>query len=251
MLLSILVLAKSKVNAFVEVSTGYHLENNCDVNLAVLEPLFSLSGVFLCFVSIHRCHWETEIGVHLEQRCCSSTYHFISTRGSQSKHFSVSRSWSRCGIWKSNVCLSGNGLWGISYLLTIFFYYYYVPNAFLKYFGMFQNLPDYMIALLLWFEQSPWVNRVFIGINSLKKRLKVVFGIFFHWEVVKDGTYHSSPWEEGIFSGPRNRRLGFLLPFCHFLVWILAKHLASVDLCFLVCEMEESWCPFQLCLFIF
>ena len=56
MLLSILVLAKSKVNAFVQVSTGYHLENNYDVNLAVLEPLFSLSGVFLCFVSTHRCH---------------------------------------------------------------------------------------------------------------------------------------------------------------------------------------------------
>ena len=51
MLLSILVLAKSKVNAFVEVSTGCHLENNCDVNLAVLEPLFSLSGAF--YVCLH------------------------------------------------------------------------------------------------------------------------------------------------------------------------------------------------------
>ena len=45
---------------------------------------------------------------------------------------------------------------------------------------------------------------------------------------------------KAVFSGSRSRKLGFLLPFCHFLVSILAKHLASVDLCFLVCEMEES-----------
>lgn len=72
-----------------------------------------LSGNFVCFVVCHcRCHRKAEIGVHFEQRCCSPPYHFISLGGSQSKHFSIPCSWSWCGIWKSYVCLSGNGLWG-------------------------------------------------------------------------------------------------------------------------------------------
>lgn len=77
------------------------------------KPFFTFSGNFICFVFfICRCHWKTEIGIYLKQRCCSPAYHFISPRGPQSEHSSISCGWSRCGIWKSNVCLSGNGLWG-------------------------------------------------------------------------------------------------------------------------------------------
>lgn len=80
------------------------------------KPFFIYIFCFVFFIC--RCHWKTEIGIYLKQRCCSPAYHFISPRGPQSEHSSISCGWSRCGIWKSNVCLSGNGLWGNEDSLT-------------------------------------------------------------------------------------------------------------------------------------
>ena len=51
-----------------------------------------------------------------------------------------------------------------------FFYYYHTPNAFLKHLGASQHLPDHMLVPLLWFEQSPCVNRDLLGKRAKKKR---------------------------------------------------------------------------------
>lgn len=122
----------------------WFLKNNIDKNLAVfLSPSIHYLEILCIFVSFNnRCHWETEIGVYLEQRCCSPAYHLISPGGPQSKHFSVSCGWSRCRIWKSNVCLSGNGLWGnrdqvcVCAFLSLFLNFSSYLSAFLRLFSL-------------------------------------------------------------------------------------------------------------------
>lgn len=67
----------------------------------------------------YRCNWKAEAGVYFEQRCCCSSHHFLPTGSPQGQYLGLPCGGSRCGIWKPNVCLSGNGLWGEKNLIFL------------------------------------------------------------------------------------------------------------------------------------
>lgn len=67
----------------------------------------------------YRCDWKAEAGVYFEQRCCCSSHHFLPTGSPQGQYLGLPCSGSWCRIWKPNVCLSGNGLWGEKNLISL------------------------------------------------------------------------------------------------------------------------------------
>lgn len=115
--------------------------------------------------------------VYLEQRCCSSDLPFHLHWRSQSKHFSsVSRSWSRCGIWKS-LLLSGNGLWGAIFLGHNFFITVTLQMP-LKHLGAASAFTWPHDSRLCFGLKKLCVNRIYWE-TPWKKEVKWCFGYFF------------------------------------------------------------------------
>lgn len=84
------------------------------------DQTWSLGNVLQVLLSFPcRCYWKAEAGVYLEQRCCCSSHHFLPTGSPQGQYLGLPCGRSRCGIWKPDVCLSGNGLWGEKNLISL------------------------------------------------------------------------------------------------------------------------------------
>lgn len=99
-----------------EISTNsrFQQQNNADILLwsFILGCWYDRSHHQVLLPFSCRCYWKAEAGVYLKQRCCSSAHHFLPAGSPQGQYLGLPRGGSRRGIWKPNVCLSGNGLWG-------------------------------------------------------------------------------------------------------------------------------------------
>ena len=96
-----------------EIRGDYNFHNlNCVwVVLYFGKWLYLVKSIlYLCMFC--RCNWKTEVGVYSESRCRSAPDYFLPTWSPQKQYFGVPHCGCRCRVWKSNVCLPGNRLWG-------------------------------------------------------------------------------------------------------------------------------------------
>lgn len=92
------------------ICTAFVLSYNSEQTLHLLKEHTWFTEYY--FILSYRCNRETEVGVYSESRCRSTAHYFISPWSPQKQHLGVSHCGCRRRIWKSDVCLLGNWLWG-------------------------------------------------------------------------------------------------------------------------------------------